>query len=150
MKTIILSLIFLATVGCSDSNDESTFTPQEITPVLIAKGHLSYNSIYNQQNTIIATAAEWQTLLENFNTINTNITETFVTTEIDFNSFDIILAIQTRNSTTTVDFSTIVENADSIIVTVENLQLGISQDVAHPFHIVKIPKSAKPIIFQTN
>jgi hypothetical protein len=150
MKTILLSLIFLGLIGCSNSNDEITFTPQDITPVLIAKGHLSYNSIYSQQNTIISTAAEWQTLLENFNTINTNITETFSTTEIDFNSFDIILAIQTRNSTTTVDVTTIVENADSIIVTVENLQLGISQDVAHPFHIVKIPKSAKPIVFKIN
>jgi hypothetical protein len=70
--------------------------------------------------------------------------------EIDLSNFDIILAIQTRNSTTTVDVTTIVENADCITVTVENLQLGISQDVAHPFHIVKIPKSTKPIVFQTN
>lgn len=150
MKTILLSLFFLVTMGCSDSNNERTFTSQDIMPIAIAKGHLSNNMIYSQQNTIISTAAEWQTVLENFNTINTNITETFSTMEIDLSNFDIILAIQTRNSTTTVDVTTIVENADCITVTVENLQLGISQDVAHPFHIVKIPKSTKPIVFQTN
>jgi hypothetical protein len=150
MKTILLSLFFLVTMGCSDSNNERTFTSQDIIPIVIAKGHLGNNMIYSQQNTIISTAAEWQILLENFNTINTNITETFSTTEIDLSNFDIILAIQTRNSTTTVDVTTIVENADCITVTVENLQLGISQDVVHPFHIVKIPKSTKPIVFQIN
>ena len=60
----------------------------------------------------------------------------------------VIFVIEVSNSTTTIDITNIQENANNIVVTVENLQIGMTTDVVHPFHIVKIPKSSKPILFQ--
>jgi hypothetical protein len=145
---IILTLVFTL-VSCSNSDDtDDGFTPQTITPTLIGKGVLSSNSIYIQQNLVINTNEDWQELLTNFNSINDNITDGFTETNIDVTSFTILAVIDNKNSTTTVDVTSILENSTSIVVEVENLQNGISLDIAHPFHIVKIPKTTKTIIFE--
>jgi hypothetical protein len=147
MKTLYLSILLLLTLSCSKSNDETTFTPQTITPVLIGKGSLFYN-FYDRQNMVITNNSDWQTLLTNFNSVNDGITSTFSETNIDFNNFEIIIAIDVKNSSTTIDITNVIENENNITVTVQNLILGISGDVANPFHIVKIPKSNKPVVFQ--
>lgn len=146
MKTLILSLVLILTISCtkSDNNLES----QTITPVLIGKGHLNYNTIYSKQNVVITNNSDWQTLKTNFNSISNNITTSFTETNIDFNNFEIIVAIDAKNSSTSVDVTNIIENADNITVTIQNLQLGLTQDVANPFHIVKIPKSTKTVVFE--
>lgn len=148
MKTIILSLVLFLTLSCSTNERENSFAPQTITPVLIGKGWLNYNTIYTKQNIVITNNNDWQTLLSNFNLINNNITATFTTTNVDFNDYQIIVAIDAKNSSTSIDVTNIVENANNIVSTIQNLQIGITQDVANPFHIVKIPKSTKPVLFQ--
>lgn len=138
----------LFTLSCANNNNENDFEPQTITPVLIGKGHLNYNTFYTKQNIVITNNSEWQTLLNNFNSINNNITATFTETNVDFNNYQIIVAIDAKNSSTSVDITNIIENTNNIAVTIQNLQLGITQDVANPFHIVKIQKSTKPVVFQ--
>jgi len=148
MKSLILSLVLLLTLSCNNIDDNNSFVPQTITPVIIGNGHLNYNSIYTQQNLVITNNSDWQILLNNFNSINNSITTTFSETNIDFNNFDVLIAIDAKNSSTSIDITNIVENINNIIVTIQNLQLGITQDVANPFHIVKIPKTTKLIVFQ--
>jgi hypothetical protein len=79
--------------------------------------------------------------------VNPNITATFSETEVDFTAYQILAAFQVKNSTTTVDI-TLSENDETIIATVQNLQMGLTQDLAHPFHIIKIDKSSKPVVFE--
>ena len=146
MKTLILSLVLILTISCT--KNENDFESQTITPVLVGKGNLNYNSIYSKQNIVITNSNDWQTLLTNFNSINNNISTSFTETNIDFNSYGIIVVIDAKNSSTSVDITNIMENTSDIAVTIENLKLGVTQDVANPFHIVKIPKSTKPVVFQ--
>lgn len=148
MKTLILSLIVLLTLSCNNNEDENVFEPKTITPSILGKGYLNYNTIYNKQNIVITNDNDWQTLLTNFNSIDNNITATFTETNVDFNDYQIIIAIDVKNRTSSIDVTKIVENTNEIVVTIQNLQLGVSQDVANPFHIVKIKKSTKPIVFQ--
>ena len=152
MKIFYLSIMLLLTLSCSNSDNETNFTPQTITPVLIGKGCLFYNgtgTFYDRQNIVISSNSDWQTLLNNFNSITDGTVSTFSETNIDFDNFEVLVAIYTTTSSaTTIDITNVVENKDNIAVTVQNLQFGISGDVAIPFHIVKIPKSPKNVIFQ--
>lgn len=50
----------------------------------------------------------------------------------------------------TIDITNITEFETTIVVTVENLQTGNTSGVfvTQPYHIVKIPKATKPIVFE--
>jgi hypothetical protein len=148
MKMLILSFILLLTVSCSKNDEDTSVEPQVITPDLVAKGHLNNNTIYTRQNIIISNNNDWQTLLSNFNSIDNKITDTFKETNIDFNTYQIVVAIDVRNSSSSVDVANIIENVNNITVTIKNIQMGVTNDVALPFHIVKIQKSTKPVVFE--
>jgi hypothetical protein len=147
MKISFLFLILFFTVSCSN-DDDATVAPQNIIPSQIIKGRLNYNNTYGNENIVITNAADWQTLMTNFSTIGVIDNTAFSETNIDFQNYMIIFVIEVKNGTTTLDITNIQENTNNITVDVENLQVGLTTDVAHPFHIVKIPKSIKPIVFQ--
>jgi hypothetical protein len=154
MKTLTLSLIFLGLVGCSNSNDEITFTPQDITPVLIGKGVLYGAGSENipQQNIVISTPNLFSALINLMNS-SSNVSDSFVETEVNFELFQLIAVFdEVRGSVGySIDSTSVTENNENIIVTVidsaTNPVLPVS---TQPFHIVKIPKSTKPIVFQIN
>ena len=148
MKVPFLFLILFITLSCTKEDNDFTIYPQTIIPTQIIKGHLNYNNTYGNENIVISNPADWQTLMDNFSTFGVLNGTTFSETNIDFQNFMVIFVIEVSNSTTTIDITNIQENANNIVVTVENLQIGMTTDVVHPFHIVKIPKSSKPILFQ--
>lgn len=150
MKTIILSLVLFLSLSCSD-NDDKQIAPNVETPitfVLIGKSSIS-NPSPLLQNVLITNQTQWDALLTSMNEVN-NVSNNFTETNINFNDFDIVAVFKNpiSNSTSTVDITSIVENQTNRLVTIEYLKIGISNDIAQPFHIVKIPKSAKPVIFQ--
>ncbi len=147
MKTSFLFLILFFTLSCSN-DDDATVAPQTIIPTQIIKGQLNYNNTYGNENIVISNTADWQTLMTNFSTIGVINNTPFAETNIDFQNYMILFVIEVKNSTTTIDITNIQENSNNITVDVENLQVGLTTDVAHPFHIVKIPKTTKPIVFQ--
>ncbi|MFT7251675.1 MAG: hypothetical protein ACI9FW_001417 [Flavobacterium sp.] len=148
MKATFLFLILVFTLSCSKQENSSIVYPQTIIPVQIIKGHLNYNNTYGNQNIVIQNTTDWQTLMDNFSTIGVINNIAFSETNIDFQNFMIIFVTEVNNGTTTIDITTIEENLNNLFVTVQNLQVGVTTDVAHPFHIVKIPITTKPIIFQ--
>lgn len=148
MKNYILLLILIFTISCSKNEIDTFASPSSITPTQIIKGHLNYNNIYGNNNFVVTNTADWQTLMTSFSTIGVLNNTPFSETNIDFQNFIIIFVTEVNNSSTTIDITNIQENANNIIVTVENLQIGVTTDVVHPFHIVKIPITTKPIIFQ--
>ena len=150
MKTIILSLVLFLSLSCS-KNDDKQSVPNVATPItfiLIGKSSISDPS-QPLQNVLITNQTQWDTLLTSMNEVN-NVSNNFIETSINFNDFDIVAVFKNpiSNSTSTVDIASIVENQTNRLVTIEYLKIGISNDIAQPFHIVKIPKSAKPVIFQ--
>jgi len=147
MKTSILFLILFFTLSCSN-DDDLVVLPQTIFPTQIIKGHLNYNNTYGNENIVISNTVDWQTLMNNFSTIGVINNTAFSETNIDFQNYVILFVIEVKNSTTTLDITNIQENANNITVDVENLQVGLTTDVAHAFHIVKIAKTTKPIVFQ--
>ncbi len=147
MKTLILTFIsFFMLLSCNNSDD--SFSPQNITPILIGKNSIS-NPSTPLQNSLITNQAQWDILLSTMNSVN-NVSNNFTESSIDFNNFDIVAVFRNpiSNSSSTVDITSIVETENQRVVTVQNLIDGVSADVAQPFHIVKIPKSTKPIVFQ--
>jgi hypothetical protein len=147
MKTLFLTcLSFFMLLSCSNSID--SFTPQTITPVLIGKSSISDPST-PLQNVLITNQTQWDALLISMNEVN-NVSANFTETNIDLSNFDIIAVFRNpiSNSSSTVDITSIIENRANRIVTVQNLINGISSDISQPFHIVKIPKSTKPVVFE--
>ncbi len=151
MKTIILSLVLFLTLSCNKNDEDNTITPQTITPVLIGKGDLfiPFGSNNNQQNIVITSLVDWN----NFITILSNSgnpTSLLSTTSVDFNSFEIIAVFDNVKTTggNTIDITSVIENINNITITIQRLQSGDATIPTQPFHIVKIPKSTKPVVFQ--
>lgn len=140
----LIVLLPLVTIGCSNDDNEAVNTP----PQEIAQGWLSYNEVFTNENIVITSSTQWEELLSEMEAVNEGITNTFTETDIDFNTYEILASFQVKNGTTTVDITAVTENESNITVTVKNLQQGLTQDVAHPFHIVKIQKSNKPVVFE--
>ena len=146
MKKLLLLTVLLplVTISCSNDDNEAVNTP----PQEIAQGWLSYNEVFTNENIVITSSSQWEELLSDMEAINEGNTDTFTETDIDFNSYEVLACFQVKNGTTTVDINAVTENENNITVTVKNLQQGVTQDVAIPFHIVKIQKSNKPVVFE--
>jgi hypothetical protein len=152
MKTIFFSLVLLLTLSCTDNNDNNDFQPQTITPVLIGKGDLSGVGAEGivQQTIVVSDQASWTNLINSMNK-RSDITKNFTSTTIDFDKYQIIAVFDNIKTTGgfSIDITNIVENQNNIVVTIKNLLTGGDSTVmTQPFHIVKMPKSTKPVVFQ--
>ncbi|UFH31758.1 protease complex subunit PrcB family protein [Chryseobacterium sp. C-71] len=140
--------VFFILNSCND-NEENTDYKTSINVQQIGKGDLVGNNI-PQQNTVITNSAQWNTLLSNLDASN-NISGGFTETNIDFNQFMIIATFNQvfPNGGHSIDIITVDENPQSIVVDIEKLLTGNATSVVtQPYHIVKIPKSTKPVLFQ--
>ena len=148
MRTFIYTIFILVLyTSCNDIDDSPTpFTPINITPVLIGKG----NDItgLTQISTRITNQTNWNLLLSSMNSVS----NTFTETTIDFVNYDVIAIIDSERPCTnfSININNIVENEDNI--TVQSSSSGDVNNcftaIVQPYHIVKIPKSPKPVIFQ--
>ena len=148
MKTIILSVILIVTLSCSKNNEGKSFTPQNVVPALIGKGIFSGNENISAQNTVIYDSVVWINILS---TISQWKLQQFTeTTDVDFNTFQLIAVIDTLYPSPTyeVKITTITENENNIVVNYEKIFTPSASSVyAQSFHIVKMPKSIKPVTF---
>ncbi len=149
MKTILLTFAFFIIMSCSSTTDDETFISQTITPVLIAKGSLMGSENIAPQNVVFYNRIDW------LNTINLidqfRLARFTETNNVDFDRYQIIAVFDKvyGNPTNQVNISSIVENSNNFIVTVQIIyQPSIASVMDQKFHIVKIPKSNKPVIFQ--
>lgn len=146
---LLLCSIFFMTISCSDNhNDEQLESKNQINFQLIGKGNLMAKYAA-QQNTVITNSAQWNNFLNQINGPN-NPSAGFTETNIDFNQFMVIVVIDAvyPNGGHSVDIMTVDENPQNITVDVEKLLQGdVTTIVTQPYHIVKIPKIFKPVIF---
>lgn len=67
--------------------------------------------------------------------------------KINFDTDMVIAVIESNNSSSTIDITNITEFKDKIEIRVENLHKGMTADIGSIYHIVKIPKTDKNIVF---
>ena len=159
MKNVFLLLISFIIVSCND--DEPTPTPTPFIPVtisssLIAKRNLNGSEGINQQNTIITNETDWNNLKNQidlyYQLFGINYTEQyFEETIINFDNFTVIAIFDQvyPNRGHSIDITSIIEYENNIIITIENLLTGNQFSASsQPYHIVKIPKATKPIVFE--
>jgi hypothetical protein len=147
MKNLILIAAIFLFVGCS--NDDNDKTTENITFTSVGQGTLRGSTI-KQQNIVINDLITWEALKKKMNETDKGNTEkSLKETNIDFSKFQLIVAFYKQsNSSTTIDITKATLRSGTIFIKVENLRLGLTQDVAQPFHIVKIPKSSRKIVFE--
>ena len=160
MKNLILIFFSFILLSCNNDDDVAPvvtppFVPVVIEPILISKRDITPNVI-NPQKTVIDTNEEWNALLNQIDNFYQPFGIDFMTlylseSNIDFNNYTIITVFDRvyGNGGHSIDITNITEFEDNIIVIVENLQTGnTSSVVTQPYHIVKIPKATKPIVFE--
>jgi hypothetical protein len=161
MKKLLLLLVSLIAISCTDNDDTPTpvtpFAPVTINPILISKQrYFDSQGGISEQNLIINDETNW-TNLKNlmdapYTPYGINFCQQYFTeTTIDFNSYTVIAAFDKINGGGgySIDITNITEYETNIVVTVQKLLTGNgSQVITQPYHIVKIPKATKPIVFQ--
>ena len=149
-KTSIIILLFLILFSSCD-NDEETFTPQTITPIVIAhspSGGVSFpffESFSNSYNNEV----DWL----NFKTNNWYSYSNYPATvsAIDFNQNTVIVCVDEARPTPgySITINSITELQNNIVVDVEYIESPSSAQIpTRPSIIVKIPKTSKPIVFE--
>ncbi len=151
MKTIYVLLFLLTStlISCNKENIEKQY-PNYITPVNLAKG--ATNPVLNNDNYVIKDSTEWNNFLTMISE-GINVNYYFSQLNIDFSQDMVIAIIDVAYPTGgwTVDITSIIETSNNIEVTFTHLNTGNDTMVSEqPFHIVKIPKSNKPINFIQN
>jgi hypothetical protein len=148
--TILSIISSFSMTACND--DDDNFVPHQINSEIIAKSYIASGNGYSNLHSVLYTQNEWDLLLDNLEGLGVN-TEYIIepeNQEIDFDNFQLIAVFYdgVTSSGTTVDITNIAENENEIVVTIENLQIGTTADVAQPFEIIKIPKNNKPVVFE--
>lgn len=143
----------------SCSNIDDTFTPVVIAVTDISHGNnLTYNPDFQGINIVVETSQEWEELKNQLDSFYLQIgwgnyftNNNFSETEIDFNHYTVIACFDQIRETSgyEIEVSSIIEYEDTIVVTVTlSGDGGPGFETVHPYHIVKIPKINKEIIFE--
>ncbi|WP_445431450.1 protease complex subunit PrcB family protein [Chryseobacterium indoltheticum] len=147
---LLLCSIFFVTISCRNNHDDEPLeNKNQINFQLIGKGNLTGNYAA-QQNTVITNTTQWNNFLSQIDVQNNHPSAGFTETNIDFNQFMVIVVIDAvyPNGGHSVDIITVEENPQNIEIDVEKLLQGnVTTVVTQPYHIVKIPKILKPVIF---
>ncbi len=143
---LLISILFF-NYSCTDK-DENIESKTPINLQLIGKGELIGNSL-SQQNLVITNSAQWTTLLNTLDA-NNNVSGGFTETNINFNQYMVIAVFDQTylNGGHSIDIVAADETAANLEINIEKLLQGNATSiVTQPYHIVKIPKIAKPVIF---
>lgn len=145
LLTVISSLLVM--FSCHES-EENAVASIPINMQLIGKGVISSHSM-PQQNIAITNTTQWNSFLTSLDNPY-NVSGSFTEINIDFNQYMLIVAFDQvyNNGGHSIDIMTVDESSQSINVDVEKLLQGNTTSViTQPYHIVKIPKIAKPVVF---
>ncbi|MDD3721249.1 MAG: protease complex subunit PrcB family protein [Lutibacter sp.] len=146
--TILIITIIIGLTSCNKNDDELNLV--EFTQ--IGQNNLYGNGEENiiKQDLVISESNSWNELIGKMNTVN-YVSDEFTETDIDFANF-IVIAVFDKiygNGGHSIDIIKIRENENKVIITIENILGGDATSImTQPFHIVKIPKTDKLIIFE--
>lgn len=150
IKNVFFILLALLVFNCSSDNGDSQNVTVEST--LISKGNLYGDGAEGiaQQNLHITDETTWTGLVAQMNSVN-NVSNGFSELAIDFSMYDVIAVFDeikvNGGHALALD---IASTTESIVVTVTDLspEGGVLPVITQPYHIVKIPKSSLPVVFE--
>lgn len=144
---LLYSVLFILT-SCRN-NDENIENKNQINFQLIGKGNLIGNYV-NPQNTIITNSIQWNNFLNQIDSTTYQTSASFITTYIDFNEFIVIVVVDETypSGGHSIEITKMEEYPKYITINVEkSLKGNVTSFITQPYHIVKIPKTAKSLIF---
>ena len=147
-KLVIIILTLVVTFGCNKEENNDI----EVVPILIGKDALFGNGEegINKSNLIVTNTSDWTALIEKMDSVN-NTSNDFTETDIDFSQFQVIAVFdRIRNQVDgIINISNFLDDKSEIkiFISYTNQAGPWLQVINQPFHIVKIKKSEKPIIF---
>lgn len=148
-KIFLMAILSIVLVSCSSDDNNESFSSQNIDFTLIAKGspNIAFYDNSDVENIVFTNSSDWDNFLSEIsNSVNVEIT--FLETNVDFDNFQVIAVVRELQPTgNEVEITNIVEYQDTILVTVIFIE-GDATILSQPFHIVKIPKSDKPVVFE--
>ncbi|HEY0092517.1 MAG TPA: hypothetical protein VGB43_08535 [Flavobacterium sp.] len=158
INRILICIFALTSFGCSVQGEDnvtlpiSTFDPVSIEPTLIRQHRLYGNGQENisKQNFVIRNQSQWNGLLEKMDSVF-NSSNGFTETDIDFDSFIVIAVFDEvfESGVRNIEITEITEYESNVVVKVVSTQmLGTSNQPIQPYHIVKIPKILKDVVFE--
>ncbi|MCX8525459.1 protease complex subunit PrcB family protein [Chryseobacterium formosus] len=146
---LLCSILFIS-ISCRNEDEENIESKKQINFQLIGKGNFMGSAYATPQNSVITNTTQWNNFLNQIDSPNNHPSSGFTETNIDFNQFMVILVVDAvyPNGGHSVDIMTVDENPQNIEVDVEKLLQGnVTTVITQPYHIVKIPKIAKPVLF---
>lgn len=152
MKKLLLLLlcsILFISISCRNEEEENIDGKNQINFLLIGKGNLVGNYV-PQQNTIITNSIQWNNFLNQIDSTTHQTSASFITTYVDFNDYMVIIVVDEmyNNGGHSIDITSMEEHPQYINIYVEKLLHGNATSViTQPYHIVKIPKTSKSLIF---
>jgi PrcB C-terminal/Prokaryotic membrane lipoprotein lipid attachment site len=147
MKQIItlFSILFLLT-GCS--NDDSDTSNVKYS-VIVQGDNYNVDTDKPKANLVIKDQEEWSKLLLKIN-ILTTANSIMPDIDVDFTKYQVIAVIDEVHNYGgySIDITKITQTNDAIFVKVEHLKPGgINAVLTQPYHIVKIARSEKKVVF---
>ncbi|RRJ91223.1 hypothetical protein EG240_06885 [Paenimyroides tangerinum] len=139
---LVLSLFVLT--ACS--NDDNDVIANDVQFTTVGKNTLHGGENIPQSNFVFNNETDWNNFLIQVNAIN-DVSGTFNETEIDFTAFTVIAVVdEVKTSGSQISIINVMENTNNIQIAKE-LTIYSTTVISQPFHIIKIPKTNKPIIF---
>lgn len=142
---LVSTTLFLS--ACTHTEDDLRQTDQ-VCFTEIGKGALYGNGAEGipQSNMVITDNTGWQNLMTQMNTVN-NVTDSFTETAIDFDVYEVIaIFLDVKANGWEVKITNITEDDTNIHIYTTEKEF-INQVITQPFHIVKIFKNDKPVVF---
>jgi hypothetical protein len=150
-KSLLLILVSIFVLSCN-SDDDTTPETVVIESTLIAVDNLFGNGAEGipEQNMVITNQDAWNNLIAQMDSVN-NESDGFSEINIDFSEYTVIAAFDAiqGNGGHILDL-TIMATPENILVSVTDLvpQGGATTVITQPYHIVKIPVTDLPIVFE--
>lgn len=149
-KAVLILLVALNFWACKKATDGTN--PSPINGKLISKGNLygAGQEGITKQNLVITTAQQWNTLIAQMDAVN-KVSDGFTEVSIDFTKYQVIAAFDDVKGSGGQGLDlTIAAEPTQIVVTVKpsTPQGNVTTVITQPYHIVKIPVSNLPVVFQ--
>ena len=157
-KIFLVALASLGLMACS--NDDSNSTEQDFEPVVLEVNTVLQNNLggngqegIGAENRVISNVSQWNQLIDEIDYTDDGVNGIVATLEavtIDFDNEDVLAVFEEIKNYGgySIDIVKVEEQEKKVVVTIDRLLKGGDATViTQPFHIVKIAKVNKPIVF---
>ncbi len=152
MKNIIYTTLFaVLLLSCSTNNPATIAAPINITPTLLLKGELYGAGQENilEQRTVIDNQTDFDNLQTQMSMVNNTLFPPTIAVNFATEKVIAVFSPVQNSGGHAINISNIVETNTEITVTVTSTspQGFATTVITQPYHVVKIPQTNKPIVF---